>query len=113
MSFAEYLASIDWIGALILGVLMVAVGLAILRFLVAATAEVGAILPGATDAAGRAILDARTDMPVDSWVCASCRSVNIPTATVCYRGCGPRAELGRLLHEDPSIDGAARSGRET
>lgn len=106
-----YLASIDWVGAVVVGALVIAIGAVVLRFVMATTAEVGAMLPGATDAAGRAILDARTDMPVDSWVCAECRSVNTPTATVCYRGCGPRDELGRPLHEDPDLIAAVHDHR--
>lgn len=102
-SFAEYLASIDWLGAVAVAMVAVVVGLGILRFLLATTHEVGAMLPGATDAAGRAILDARTEMPVDSWVCTTCRSVNTPTATFCYRGCGAREDLGRPLREGPPV----------
>ncbi|HEX6867873.1 MAG TPA: hypothetical protein VF119_03660, partial [Candidatus Limnocylindrales bacterium] len=89
-----YLASIDWVKAIVVGGLVIAVGAVVLRFVIASTAEVGAMLPGASDAAARAVLDSRTDMPIDSWVCRECRSVNTPTATVCYIGCGPREEVG-------------------
>jgi hypothetical protein len=97
MTIEEYLASIDWVGAIVVAVVVVAVGLVALRFLVAATSEVGTMLPGAVDATGRRLLDARTDMPVDSWVCTVCRSVNTPTATRCYVGCGPREEVAQPL----------------
>ena len=107
-----YLASIDWFRAIVVGGVVIAVGAVILRFLVASTSEVGAMLPGATDAAGRALLDTRTDMPVDSWVCRECRSVNTPTATVCYVGCGTRDELGTDLHDDrPARVGDDRDGQ--
>ena len=102
MTFEAYLASIDWVGAIIVAAVVIAVGVVVLRFLMATTAEVGAMLPGASDAAGRRLLDARTDMPVDSWVCSACRSVNTATATRCYRGCGAREDLARPLADSPS-----------
>lgn len=92
-----YLASIDWVKAIVVGGILIAAGAVILRFLMASSAEVGAMLPGASDAAAHAVLDARTDMPSDSWVCGECRSVNTPTATVCYNGCGSREEVGTDL----------------
>ena len=88
---------------IVVGAIIIAVGYVILRFLIASTAEVGSMLPGATDAAGRRVLDARTQMPVDSWVCSTCRSVNTPTATLCYRGCGPKTDLARALSDAPRV----------
>lgn len=102
-SLEEYLASIDWAGAVLVAIGAIVVGLVILRVLIATTSEVGTMLPGAGEAAGKALLDARTDMPVDSWVCSACRSVNTPTARFCYRGCGSREALGRDLHEEPGL----------
>jgi hypothetical protein len=93
MEAARYLASINWVGAVVLATVLVVVGLVLLRFLLATTSEVGQMLPGAGEAAGRAILDARDDLPVDSWVCANCRSVNTPHAVHCYRGCGLKEDL--------------------
>jgi hypothetical protein len=101
MSVEEYLASIDWVWAVIVSAVLVVVGLVVLRFLLETTAEVGSMVPTVRDAAGRAILDARSGMPVDSWVCANCRSVNTPTATFCYRGCGTRDDLGESLPDPP------------
>jgi hypothetical protein len=103
MSVEDYLASIDWVGAVIVGTLLIAAGAIALRFLVASTSEVGSMLPGATDAASRRILDVRSGVPVDSWICDTCRSVNIPTATRCYRGCGAKEEVGRPLAPDPFV----------
>ncbi len=101
MDVETYLASIDWVGAVLVGAGLVAIGLVLLRFMMATTSELGGALPRATDAAGRRILDARPSMPVGSWLCTTCRSVNVPTATHCYRGCGPRDEVGRTLESDP------------
>jgi hypothetical protein len=109
MTFAEYLASINWGAALVVGVASVAVGLVLLRFMTASTSEIGSMIPGATESAAR-MLDAR-ELPVDSWVCAACRSVNRPTATYCYRGCGTRDELARDLPVDPDMLGSVVNGR--
>lgn len=103
----EYLASIDWAAAVLVAAVAVAVGLVLLRFLLATTSEVGSMLPGAGQAAGKAILDARGDLPVDSWVCTGCRSVNMPQAEHCYRGCGKRDDLARAL---PSAADAVTPG---
>jgi hypothetical protein len=97
MSAEEYLASIDWVGAVVVSAVLVAIGLVVLHFLMASSADVGSMIPTVRDAAGRAVLDARSDMPVDSWVCTICHSVNIPTAGHCYRGCGTRDDVGRPM----------------
>ncbi len=89
MDVGEYLLSIDWLGAVGLATVLVLIGLVVLRFLMASTSEVGHMLPGAGRAATQAVLDAR-GLPVDTWVCTTCKSVNTPNATHCYRGCGPR-----------------------
>jgi hypothetical protein len=109
MSVGEYLVSIDWLMAVAVAAVLVAVGLVLLRFLLATTSEVGNMLPGAGSAAGKAILDAR-DMPVDSWVCVVCRSVNTPNSGHCYRGCGEREELAEALPVDRSLVGAGKNG---
>jgi ribosomal protein L40E len=102
MEAARYLASIDWLGAVVVATVLVVVGFILLRFLMASTSEVGRMIPGAGEAAGRALLDAR-DLPVDSWVCVRCRSVNTPQASHCYRGCGSRDEFAERLPTDRSI----------
>jgi len=68
------------------------------------------MVPGAGEAAGRALLDAR-DMPVDSWICTNCRSVNTPHATHCYRGCGSRDDLAEPLPTDRSLLADRQNGK--
>jgi hypothetical protein len=109
MSAGEYLASIDWVAAVVVAAVLVGIGLVLLRFLLATTSEVGSMLPGAGSAAGKAILDAR-EMPVDSWVCVVCRSVNTPNSTHCYRGCGAREQLAEPLPVDRSLVAAGKNG---
>jgi hypothetical protein len=99
MAFADYILGIDWLGGVAAAAALVLVGLVLLRFMMATTSEVGHMLPGAGEAAGRALLDAR-DMPVDSWVCVNCRSVNTPHASHCYRGCGSREDVAEPLPID-------------
>ncbi|HET7168731.1 MAG TPA: hypothetical protein VFI69_05970 [Candidatus Limnocylindrales bacterium] len=107
----EYLASIDWAAAIVVAAVAVGVGLVLLRFLLATTSEVGSMLPGAGQAAGKAILDARGELPIDSWVCAVCRSVNTPQAEHCYRGCGRREDLARALPSATEAVAPGHNGR--
>jgi hypothetical protein len=109
MQAVDYVLGIDWLGAVAVAAGLVLIGLVLLRFMMATTSEVGHMLPGAGEAAGRALLDAR-DMPVDSWVCVDCRSVNTAQATHCYRGCGSRDELAEPLPTDRSTVADARNG---
>jgi len=113
MEAARYLASIDWVGAVVVAAVLVVIGLVVLRFLLATTSEVGHMLPGAGEVAGRAILDARGDMPVNSWVCVNCRSVNTPHAAHCYRGCGLREDLAEPLPTDRTLIAEGMNGRRT
>jgi hypothetical protein len=96
MDAGDYLASINWLGAVVVGGVLVVVGL---------------VLPGAGEGAAKAILDARGDLPVDSWVCSTCRSVNTPRAKYCYRGCGERDDLARPLPEERSDIADGHNGR--
>ena len=112
VDFAEYILGIDWAAAVAVGGLLVVVGLVLLRFLVASTSEVGHMIPGAGEAAGRALLDAR-DLPANSWVCIRCRSVNTPQASHCYRGCGNRDDVAEPLPTDRSILAEGQNGRRT
>ena len=112
MQAVDYILGIDWVTAVAVGAVLVAVGLVLLRFLMATTSEVGHMLPGAGEAAGRALLDAR-DLPENSWVCIRCRSVNTPHATQCYRGCGSRDDLAEPLPTDRSILAEGQNGRRT
>lgn len=102
MDLGEYLMSLNLPLAVAVGGVLVVVGLVLLRFLLATTSEVSHMVPGAGEAAGRAILDAR-GLPPDSWICTNCRSVNMPQATHCYRGCGEREVLAEPLPNDRSI----------
>lgn len=111
MSFDEYLASIDWFGAVLAAAALVAVGLVVLQFLLASTSEVGHMLPGAGRATGQALLDARGDLPVDSWVCDACRSVNTPNAKLCYRCAGHREDLATPLPANTDLIAAGHNGR--
>ena len=112
VDFAEYILGIDWAVAVVVAGVLVAVGLVLLRFLMASTSEVGHMIPGAGKAAGRALLDAR-DLPENSWVCTRCRSVNMPQASHCYRGCGSREEFAEPLPTERSILAEGRNGRRT
>jgi hypothetical protein len=111
MEAARYLASIDWLGAVVLATVLVVIGLVLLRFLLATTSEVGHMLLGAGEAAGRAILDTRGDLPIDSWVCTNCRSVNTPHAVHCYRGCGLKEDLAEPLPTDRTLVAEGMNGR--
>jgi hypothetical protein len=109
MQAVDYILGIDWLGGVAVAAVLVLVGLVLLRFMMAATSEVGHMLPGASEAAGRALLDAR-DLPVDSWVCVRCRSVNMPQASHCYRGCGSRDDLAEPLPTDRSVVAEGNNG---
>lgn len=110
MQAVDYILGIDWLGGVAVAAVLVVVGLVLLRFLMATTSEVGHMLPGAGNAAGKALLDARGELPADSWVCAKCRSVNTPHASQCYRGCGSRDELAEPLPIDRSIVADGNNG---
>jgi ribosomal protein L40E len=110
MDVGEYLLSLNLPLAVAVAAVVVVVGLVLLRFLLATTSEVGRMVPGAGEAAGRALLDAR-ELPPDSWVCTACRSVNTPQATHCYRGCGTRDELAEPLPIDRSLVAEGKNGR--
>ncbi|HEX2470265.1 MAG TPA: hypothetical protein VHK05_06720 [Candidatus Limnocylindrales bacterium] len=109
MQAVDYILGIDWLAAVAVAAVLVLVGLVLLRFLLATSSEVGHMLPGAGHAAGQALLDAR-DLPVDTWVCVKCRSVNTPQASHCYRGCGSRDELAEPLPTDRSIVAGGNNG---
>jgi hypothetical protein len=106
----EYLLSLNLPMAMAVGGVVVVAGLVLLRFLMATTSEVSRMVPGAGEAAGRAILDAR-DMPENSWVCTNCRSVNTPHAVHCYRGCGAREDLAEPLPTDRSVLADRQNGK--
>ncbi len=110
MDFGTYITSIDWPIAIALAAILVGGGLILLRFLLATTSEVGQMMPGARGAAGRALRDGRGQAP-QSWVCTTCRSVNTPHASHCYRGCGEREVLAEPLPTDRSLVAEGHNGR--
>ena len=57
MDVGEYLLSLNLPVAVLVGGAVVVVGLVLLRFLLATTSEVSRMVPGAGEAAGRALLD--------------------------------------------------------
>ena len=109
MDVGEYLLSLNLPFAMLVGGVVIVVGLVVLRFLMATTSEMGRMVPGAGSAAGHA-LDGR-DIPLESWVCTVCRSVNTPHATQCYRGCGPREQLAEPLPSDRSLLADRQNGK--
>jgi hypothetical protein len=111
VTFIEYLGSIDWGGAIIAAAVLVAVAAVVGRFLMASTSEVGRMLPGAGRFTSQALLDARGDLPIDSWVCDDCRSVNTPNARHCYSCGGDREELARPLSVNTDLIAAGHNGR--
>jgi hypothetical protein len=90
MAVEEYFARIDWVRAIVVGLVVGLIGLGINRFLQASADEIFGAIPFLNSSAANAVLRRRRGVPTDPWVCTVCKSVNIPTATVCYRGCGPR-----------------------
>ena len=110
MDVGEYLLSLDIPLAIVVAGVLVVGGLILLRFLMATTSEVSRMVPGAGEAAGRAILDAR-GLPPDSWICTNCRSVNTPQSAHCYRGCGPRDALAEPLPSDRSLLADRQNGK--
>ena len=111
MDVGRYITSIDWPMAVALGAVLIAIGLVLLRFLLASTSEVARMLPGVGGAAGNARRDARAGLPPDSWVCTTCRSVNTPHSSHCYRGCGEREVLAEPLPTDRSLVAEGHNGR--
>jgi hypothetical protein len=103
MTVEEYLARIDWLRAIVVGLAVGLVGLGINRFLQASADEIFGAIPFLNSSAANAVLRRRHDLPTEPWVCTVCKSVNIPTASVCYRGCGARGEVG----PPPAADGSA------
>jgi hypothetical protein len=102
MAIEEYLARIDWLRAIVVGGVVVLIAFGVNRFLQATADEIIGAIPFLNSSAANALLRRRHGLPTESWVCSVCRSVNIPTATVCYRGCGPRDEVGPPSTDDGS-----------
>jgi len=108
----SYLASIDFRLAVIVAVLLGTIAM-LVRIFIQATAEEGLVaLPLVGNWIARSALARRRDLATRSWFCKTCRSLNAPAATQCYRGCGPREEVdaGEQQIESP-IDAPAGTSR--
>lgn len=99
MSVNDYVGSIDWPGAVLAAILFVFLAAALYRFVSASAIELGQLLPGSAPPTS-VVVDATTGLPIDSWVCGICRSVNTPGADRCYRGCGRRQAVASDLADD-------------
>lgn len=89
----SYLAAIDFRVAVVVALVVGVVAMLVRRFILA-TAEEGLIaLPWIGSWIARSALSHRRDLPTSAWFCTTCRSLNPPAASLCYRGCGPRVEL--------------------
>lgn len=80
-------------GAVLVGLVVVAIALLLHRFLMASGDELGGMAKVTPGLLGRALLARRRGVPRDPWFCSECRSENLPTATVCCKGCGPRDDV--------------------
>jgi hypothetical protein len=110
----SYIASIDV--RMAIGVAAAAVIVAmVVRSFVLATAEEGLdAIPVIGTMLARSALARRRGLASRPWFCRRCRSLNPASATLCYRGCGPRSEqdAGPLPGEVPNgpSDGTSRRG---
>jgi hypothetical protein len=104
VAFLEYLSHINFGGAVLLAVALVAVALLIHQFLQVGVDDlVRNLLPGASRWLGVSAVDIAHDESDEAWFCQTCKSLNLAGATVCYRGCGPRP----VRTFDEEEDGAA------
>jgi hypothetical protein len=103
---------LDWAGAvavllagLAVAAVAIAAGLAVAYYLRHGPLATGA--GGSLAAAGlRRWHRARGTADRTRWLCARCRSWNVPSADACYRGCGPRDAVALPLPgEGPSLPG--------
>jgi hypothetical protein len=89
--FLEYLSHIDFGGAVLLAVAAVVLALVILQFLQVSVDDlIRNLLPGAGRWLGQSALEIAHEVPSEAWFCDRCKSLNLPGAELCYRGCGPR-----------------------
>lgn len=110
--FGAYLASIDFRLAVLAAVVLVAIAAGLRMFILAATEEGLAALPLVGSWLARSALARRRELATRSWFCTTCRSLNPPSATLCYRGCGPREALeADGLPVDESVDALAGTSR--
>jgi hypothetical protein len=91
VAFLEYLSHIDFGGAVLLAVALVILAVVVQQFLqVSADDLVRNLLPGAGRWIGQSAVEMAHDDSHEAWFCQTCKSLNLPGAQVCYRGCGPR-----------------------
>jgi hypothetical protein len=101
-SIEEYLGRIDLVTAVVVALVAGGLALGINRFLQASADEVFGAVPFINGSVANAILRRRRGVPTERWVCTVCRSLNIPTATVCYHGCGKREDVAMVRAHDPA-----------
>lgn len=111
--FGAYLAQINWGLAVLAAVVGVAVAAVARRFILAVAEDILRALPGFGDRLGRRAIGRLPDSAASPWFCASCHSLNQPSATTCYRGCGARAaqDKGAPRGEEPASPSGGRSTR--
>jgi hypothetical protein len=100
-SIEEYLGRIDLVTAVVVALVAGALALGINRFLQASADEVFGAVPFINGSVANALLRRRHGVATEPWACSVCRSVNIPTATVCYHGCGRREDVAMVRAQDP------------
>lgn len=106
----DYLARIDWGLAIVAGFVAGSLGLLLNRFLQASADEFLAGVPFVSGIVGRRVRSRLKD--THEWVCGTCRSLNPPAASRCYRGCGSRDEVAIVpVGEEPTRPTGGRSRR--
>lgn len=96
----DYLATIDWPMAVVVGLAAIAIAFVVNWFLQEAASEVIHDAPTVNDRLALAILGLRRNAPRDAWLCPGCKSINLPAQGLCYH-CGaerfePEVEPGPL-----------------
>lgn len=91
MSFLDYISGINFGGAILLAIAIVAIALAVNQLLLVSAEDLlRNLLPGAGRWLGWSALDIAHDQPDEAWFCRTCKSLNLAGSQMCYRGCGPR-----------------------
>jgi hypothetical protein len=91
VSFLEYIAGIDFGGAILVAVAIVAIAIVVSQFLlVSADDLLRNLLPGAGRLIGQSAIEVAHEQPDEAWFCRTCKSLNLAGTQSCYRGCGPR-----------------------
>jgi hypothetical protein len=108
----DYFARIDWGLAIIVGLVAGTIGLLINRFLQATADEFVTSVPFVGELLDRVLRARRKGPEALPWVCGTCRSLNPPSASGCYNGCGKREEIEiERIGEEPIGARAGRSRR--